>query len=292
MDLLSSRRGGGLESVVGMRGVVSRLYSIVVIPAAGWWSGRAGHRAPGPVLLHGPSGGGKRFLGEAVAQTLDAPFVPVDVSDLILSGSAPATADGASHADAGRSLVASVAILREHVGDERAVVWLSGIDRLVESGRASQRKLAALLESIRAGAVLDRAICLGATEAPWRLEPEMLSGVGFDRFVHVPPPDWHARVLRIGRRATRRRIDVDRCIEKIARCAAGWSGDEIDELVDHLALLAGEDGIVLPSMVDQALGETESDMPRWKSQVLPVLAHHDERGGFDDLVPHLPLSDG
>ncbi len=291
MELLASRRGGGLEAVVGMRGVVGRLYSIVVVPAAGWWSGRAGHRAPGPVLLHGPAGGGKRFLGEAVAESLDAPFIPVDVSDLILTGSSPAS-DGATQSDPGRSLVASVSILREHVGDERAVVWLSGVDRLVESGRSAQRKLAALLEAIRAGAVLDRAICLGATEAPWRLEPEMLSGVGFDRFVHVPPPDWHARVLRIGRRADRRRIDVDRCVEKIARSAAGWSGDEIDELVDHLALLAGEDGVVLPEMVDRALAETDSDMPRWRSQVLPVLAHHDERGGFDDLVPHLPLVDG
>jgi len=295
VDLVSTRRRGGLEAVVGMRGVVGRLYSIVVIPAAGWWSGRAGHRTPGPVLLYGPSGGGKRYLAEAVAETLGAPFVPVDLPGLLLSGSGPGTGtpgEAADQPDAGRSLVASVAILREQVGDERAVVWLSGVDRVVQSGRAAQRRLAALLEAIRAGAVLDRAVCLGATEAPWLLDPEMLSGVGFDRFVHVPPPDWHARLLRIGRRATRRRLDVDACLEQIARCAAGWSGDEIDELVDQLALLAGEEGIVTGPMIAEAVGATGSRMPQWRSRALPVLAHHDERGGFDDLVPHLSLTDG
>jgi SpoVK/Ycf46/Vps4 family AAA+-type ATPase len=276
-----------------MRGVVGRLYSIVVIPAAGWWSGRAGHRAPGPVLLHGPSGGGKRFLAEAVAESLDAPFVPVDLPDLVMSGSAGAGgSDDGQHPTGGRNLSASVGILRELVGDERCVVWLGGVDRLVGSGRAAQRRLAALLEAIRAGAVLDRAICLGSTEAPWLLEPEMLSGVGFDRFVHVPPPDWHARLLRIQRRADRRDIDVSRCLEHVARAASGWSGDEIDALVDELALAAGELGVVLPQTVDHVRRATGSEMAQWRSRVLRVLAHHDERGGFDDLVPHLSLSDG
>jgi hypothetical protein len=139
---------------------------------------------------------------------------------------------------------------------------------------------------------LERAVCLAGTAAPWSLDGELLSGIGFDRFVHVPPPDWHARLHRIRLRARRRRIDLEDHLERIARTTAGWSGDEIAGVIDRVAALAGESRIVLPPMVVSALSGSSSATATWRRQAFPMLAYHDEHGGFDDMVPHLDIWHG
>ncbi len=277
--------GVGLDEVVGMAGVVARLSSIVLTPALGAWSGVPGHRLPGSVLLHGPSGGGKRFLATAVARTLDVPFVTVDVCELVTgSATPPARGHGSP-----RRPEASLADLADRVGEQRCVVWLSGIDRLVDRGTHAQRRLAAVLDGV--GDLGLQALLLAGTAAPWTLDPDLLADHRFERFIHVPPPDWHARLLRIDLRAARRRIDLGPLLDHVAVSTAGWSGDEIDRLVDDIALLTvGAGSVVIAPVVAAALSTSTSSTGTWRRNALPVLALHDEQGGFDDLVPQVALT--
>jgi hypothetical protein len=103
----------------------------------------------------------------------------------------------------------------------------------------------------------------------------------------VPPPDWHARRHRIGLRAARRRIDLDGFVDQIARSTGGWSGDEVVSVVDEVARLAGGSEAVVAPMVATALATASTATSTWRRSAMPVLALHDEHGGFDDLVPHL-----
>jgi len=124
-------------------------------------------------------------------------------------------------------------------------------------------------------------ILLAATNRPDILDPALLRPGRFDRQIVVPTPDVkeRAEILRIYVKDKRIADDVD--IELLARRSVGFSGADIENMVNEAALLAGrkDKELIEREDFDEAVERTIAG-PERKSRVIQederkILAYHE-----------------
>lgn len=263
--------GLGLDAVCGLTSAVNRIQSIVVAPMIGSWAGVPGHRAPSGVLLYGTPSGGKRYLVSAIAQTLEVPLRELAVSELI------------DH----HGFAAMMGHVRRTTGTQPSVIHLAGLDDALagEAPVSTQRRVAALLEASRADDPEQSQIFIATSSRPWEIDQALFSPGRFDHLVHVSPPDWTARVGRLTRAAERYRMSILPIIEPLARSTAGWTGADINRLIDELAVLSAvTNGTPVAPMIAAALTTCGPTAHQWFDRSGVLLALQGDRGMFGDLA--------
>ena len=187
---------------------------------------RYGMRAGGGLLLYGPPGTGKTLLARAVAGEIDAAFFTVRPSDILSKWVG----------EAEKNVAALFAAAHER---ERSVIFIDEIEALapVRSGDGSSvmtrvvPQLLAELEGVRGrgpGALL----FIGATNAPWDLDPAILRPGRFDVKVYVGLPDLPARAGILALELAGRPVALDLDVEDPARLFEGYSGADLRRVVE------------------------------------------------------------
>ncbi len=204
-----------------------------------------GGRIPKGVLLVGPPGTGKTLLARAIAGEAGVPFFLISGSDFVemfVGVGASRVRDLFAQAKKNSPCIIFVDEL-DAVGRHRGAGLGGGHDE-------REQTLNQLLVEMDGFENNEGTIVMAATNRPDVLDPALLRPGRFDRQIVVPRPDLKGReaILRVHSRNTPLHKNVDLAV--IARSTPGFSGADLENLVNESALRAARNESREVSMED------------------------------------------
>ena len=194
---------------------------------------KLGGRIPKGVLLIGPPGTGKTLLARAVAGEAGVPFFTISGSDFVEMFVGVGASRVRDLFEQGKRSAPCLIFIDEidAVGRHRGAGMGGGHDE-------REQTLNQLLVEMDGFESNEGVILIAATNRPDVLDPALLRPGRFDRRVVVSKPDLNGRlrILEVHSKRTPLSKDVD--LEKIARGTPGFSGADLENLVNEGALIA------------------------------------------------------
>ena len=251
---------------------------------------RLGGRIPKGVLLMGPPGTGKTLLGRAIAGEAGVPFFSISGSDFV-----------EMFVGVGASRVRDLFVQGKK--NAPCIIFIDEIDAVGRHRGAGlggghderEQTLNQLLVEMDGFESNEGVILIAATNRPDVLDPALLRPGRFDRQVVVSLPDIKGRekILRVHMRKTPVGPDVN--VMVLARGTPGFSGADLENLVNEAALLAAKRNKEKLEMVDfeESKDKVYMGLER-KSKVIKeedrrVTAYHE--GGHALVARFLPDTD-
>ncbi len=196
-----------------------------------------GGRIPKGVLLAGAPGTGKTLLAKAIAGEADVPFFSISGSDFVEMFVGVGASRVRDLFTQGKKNAPCIIFIDEidAVGRHRGAGLGGGHDE-------REQTLNQLLVEMDGFESNEGVIIVAATNRPDVLDPALLRPGRFDRQVVVPVPDVGGRkqILEIYCKKTKMATNVD--LEVVARGTPGFSGADLENLVNEAALLAARTG--------------------------------------------------
>jgi cell division protease FtsH len=194
---------------------------------------RLGGRIPKGVLLMGPPGTGKTLLARAIAGEAGVPFYGISGSDFVEMFVGVGASRVRDLFEQGKKNAPCIIFIDEidAVGRHRGAGLGGGHDE-------REQTLNQLLVEMDGFESNEGVILMAATNRPDVLDPALLRPGRFDRRIVVPRPDLKGRlgILKVHTKATPLSENVK--LELIARGSPGFSGADLENLVNEAALLA------------------------------------------------------
>ncbi len=198
---------------------------------------KLGGRIPKGVLLAGSPGTGKTLLAKAIAGEADVPFFTISGSDFVEMFVGVGASRVRDLFNQGKKNAPCIIFIDEidAVGRHRGAGLGGGHDE-------REQTLNQLLVEMDGFESSEGVIIVAATNRPDVLDPALLRPGRFDRQVVVPVPDVGGRkkILEIYARKTKMAVGVD--LEVLARGTPGFSGADLENLVNEAALMAARSG--------------------------------------------------
>ena len=249
-----------------------------------------GAHIPKGVLLVGPPGTGKTLLAKAVAGEADVAFLSISGSDFV-----------EMYVGVGASRVRD--LFEQAKKQSPAIVFIDEIDavgRQRGSGLGGghderEQTLNQLLVEMDGFTANEGVVVLAATNRVDILDPALLRPGRFDRQVFVGLPDIKGRqdILTIHAKGKPLAEDVD--LAKVARATAGFTGADLENLLNEAALLTGRRGqkFITEDAIQQSVIKVIAG-PEKHSRVIPeqerrLTAYHE--AGHAVVIHALPNHD-
>ena len=251
---------------------------------------KLGAHIPKGVLLVGPPGTGKTLLAKAVAGEADVSFLSISGSDFV-----------EMFVGVGASRVRDLFEQAKH--QSPAIVFIDEIDavgRQRGSGLGGghderEQTLNQLLVEMDGFTANEGVVVLAATNRVDILDPALLRPGRFDRQVFVGLPDIKGRrdILAIHAKGKPLAEDVD--LARVARATAGFTGADLENLLNEAALLTGRRGekLITEDAIHQSVIKVIAG-PEKHSRVIPeqerrLTAYHE--AGHAVVIHALPHHD-
>ncbi len=196
-----------------------------------------GARIPKGILLVGPPGTGKTLLAKAVAGESGVPFFSISGSDFV-----------EMFVGVGASRVRD--LFEEAKKNAPCIIFIDEIDAVARQrgtglgGGHDEREqtLNQLLVEMDGFGVNEGIIVLAATNRVDILDPAILRPGRFDRKIMVGRPDVKGReeILKVHAQDKPLGDDVD--LDRVARTTAGFTGADLENLLNESAILAAKEG--------------------------------------------------
>ena len=224
-----------------------------------------GARIPKGVLLVGPPGTGKTLLAKAVAGEADVGFLSISGSDFV-----------ELYVGVGASRVRD--LFEQAKKESPAIIFIDEIDAVGRQrgtglgGGHDEREqtLNQLLVEMDGFAANEGVVVLAATNRADVLDPALLRPGRFDRQIYVGLPDIRGReeVLKVHVKDKPLAEDVD--LKVLAQGTAGFTGADLENLVNEGALLAARKKQKFITMADLRSAQIKVIAgPEKKSRVIP-----------------------
>jgi len=194
---------------------------------------KLGGRIPKGVLIIGPPGTGKTLLAKAIAGEASVPFFNISGSDFVEMFVGVGASRVRDLFEQGRKHAPCIIFIDEidAVGRLRGAGLGGGHDE-------REQTLNQLLVEMDGFETSEGVILVAATNRPDVLDPALLRPGRFDRQVMVSRPDIRGRVEILKVHTKKVPIDSDVNLELIARGTPGFSGADLENLVNEAALWA------------------------------------------------------
>ena len=225
------------DNVAGLREEKEELEEIVDFLRSPRKYTKLGARIPKGVLLVGPPGTGKTLLAKAIAGEAGVPFFSISGSDFV-----------EMFVGVGASRVRD--LFEEAKKNAPCIVFIDEIDAVARrrgtgmGGGHDEREqtLNQLLVEMDGFGVNEGIIVMAATNRVDILDPAILRPGRFDRQVTVGRPDVRGReeILRVHARGKTLGDDVD--LSKIAHTTIGFTGADLENLLNEAAIACAKDG--------------------------------------------------
>jgi cell division protease FtsH len=194
---------------------------------------KLGGRIPKGVLLMGSPGTGKTLLARAIAGEAGVPFFSISGSDFVEMFVGVGASRVRDLFEQGKKHAPCIIFIDEidAVGRHRGAGLGGGHDE-------REQTLNQLLVEMDGFESNEGVILIAATNRPDVLDPALLRPGRFDRRIVVPRPDVKGRegILKVHTRKTPLSPEVD--LDSIARGTPGFSGADLENLVNEAALIA------------------------------------------------------
>jgi ATP-dependent metalloprotease FtsH len=223
----------GFDDVAGQDSAVTELRELADFLTDPARFKRVGARVPKGVLLYGPPGCGKTLLAQALAGESGAEFYSISGSDFV-----------EMYVGVGAARVRE--LFREARENAPAIVFIDEIDAVArkrrsgpaQAGEEQAQALNQLLAEMDGFERGEGTIVVAATNRPDDLDAALLRPGRFDRTVSVDRPDERGRAEILALHARGKPLAADADLEEIARRAIGFTGADLESVVNEAALLA------------------------------------------------------
>ncbi|MBQ1381855.1 MAG: ATP-dependent zinc metalloprotease FtsH [Ruminococcus sp.] len=194
---------------------------------------KLGARIPKGVLLVGPPGTGKTLLARAVAGEAGVPFFSISGSDFVEMFVGVGASRVRDLFDQAKKNAPCIIFIDEidAVGRQRGAGLGGGNDE-------REQTLNQLLVEMDGFGVNEGVILIAATNRPDVLDPALMRPGRFDRQVVVSYPDINGREAILKVHARKKPLAPDVKLKTIAKTTAGFTGADLENLLNEAALLA------------------------------------------------------
>ena len=179
---------------------------------------KMGARVPKGVLLYGKPGTGKTLIAKAIAGEANVPFISMSGSEFI-----------EMFAGLGAPCIVFI--------DEIDAI---GSRRTSNSGAETENNqtLNQLLVEMDGFSSEETIIVLAATNRPEMLDKALLRPGRFDRRITIPTPDLKGRLAILKIHSKNKKLSDDVNLESIAEDTAGFTGAELENILNEAAIIA------------------------------------------------------
>lgn len=281
-DLVTFADVGGLDEI--KRQIEKRIILPFQKPAL---FERFKKRIGGGILLYGPPGCGKTLLARATAGQCDAKFFNVTISDIL-------------DMYIGESERKLHAVFERARQDVPSVLFFDELEALASKRQFSREgtssKLVSQFLSEMDGFSRNNkgVLILGATNVPWGLDAAFRRPGRFDRVLFVPPPDRAARAAILRLQLRDRPCESNLSIDFLARKTSGFSGADLQNLVETAIDAAIEDsldrGVEVPigdRHLKSALSSVKPTTLEWLTTARNHARYANDGGRYDEVLAFL-----
>jgi len=249
-----------------------------------------GARIPKGVLLVGPPGTGKTLIAKAVAGEAGVHFLSISGSDFV-----------ELYVGVGASRVRD--LFDQAKKDAPAIVFIDEIDAVGRQRGAGlggghderEQTLNQLLVEMDGFGSNEGVIVLAATNRQDILDPALLRPGRFDRQIYVGLPDIKGREAILKVHARKKPLGDDVVLKEVAQATAGFTGADLENLLNEAALLAAraDKPFIAKADLDEAMLKVIAG-PEKKSRVVTdharkLTAYHE--AGHAVVIHELPSQD-
>lgn len=232
-DIADEKRKTTFEDVAGADEEKAELFEIVDFLKNPQKYNELGARIPKGVLLVGPPGTGKTLLARAVAGEAGVPFFSISGSDFVemfVGVGASRVRDLFEQAKKNSPCIIFIDEI-DAVGRQRGTGLGGGHDE-------REQTLNQLLVEMDGFGANEGVIMIAATNRPDILDPALMRPGRFDRQIIVSYPDIKGReeILRV--HAKGKPFDKNVSLKTIAKSTSGFTGADLENLINESALLA------------------------------------------------------
>ena len=231
-----------LSDIGGLPDVIDRIRSIIQIPLNySEYLDYFGTSRPKGLLLYGPPGNGKTMIARAIAKSMGADFVEINITDtrkgIVGQGEAKLRAKFAEAESRGNG-----------------VIFIDEIDSIsqarTDNSAGHEVSIVGTLLSLMDGLGSSNVFVIGATNRPDAVDPALRRTGRFDLEIEIPLPNLAAREdillkhIPIANRALFAESITNQFIKRLAELTSGYSGSDIKALYREAVMNAIREHIV------------------------------------------------
>ncbi|MBN2486799.1 MAG: AAA family ATPase [Bacteroidales bacterium] len=247
-----------------------------------------GKKTGGGILLYGPPGCGKTYLAKATAGEISSNFISVGINDIL----------DMWVGNSERNLHEIFEVARRNTPcvlffDEVDALGASRSDMRQASGRHLINQFLSEMDGVDNNN--DGVLILGATNAPWHLDPAFRRPGRFDRIIFVEPPDTESKAVIyeiILKGKPQEQIDY----QALAKKSDAFSGADIKAVVDisieEKLQESFKSGIPKPLATRDLLNAISKHKPstrEWFNTAKNYALYANDSGLYDDILNYLKI---
>ena len=237
---------------------------------------KMGAKIPRGVLLYGPPGTGKTLLARAVAGEADVPFFSISGSEFV-----------EMFVGVGASRVRD--LFSKARKDAPCIIFIDEIDAVGRHRGAGlggghderEQTLNQILSEMDGFEKDTNVIVIAATNRPDVLDPALLRPGRFDRRITIDNPDLNERIAILKVHARNKPFEKDVDLEVVARHSPGFSGADLENLLNEAAILAARldkkliDQLDLDRSLEKVLLGPEKSGKLMTDEEIKITAYHE-----------------